>query len=133
MFKYLLTHGANVNHENHKGSTPLHFLCYQTEERPDDVTMLRKLIQHGANIHARDLRGMTPFLVCCTSGRYDNQNAYLLYDDRLDLITLLLEEGADPTVVDNDHHTAYKIAEFYNQPKVMERFADDTPVSRFRF
>lgn len=52
---------------------------------------------------------------------------------RLDLIDILLEEGADPTVMDHDHHTAYKIAEFYNQQKVMERFADDTPVARFRF
>jgi uncharacterized protein len=67
--KYFLSHGADVNYANHKGSTPLHFLCYQSEVRDDDVTMLRKLIQHGADIHARDHRGMTPFLVCCTSGR----------------------------------------------------------------
>ena len=66
---FFLSHGADVNYANHKGSTPLHFLCYQTEVRADDVSMLRKLIQHGADIDARDLRGLTPFLVCCTSGR----------------------------------------------------------------
>lgn len=52
---------------------------------------------------------------------------------RLDLIDILLEEGADPTVVDSNQHSAYKIAEFHNQERVMERFADDTPVARFGF
>jgi hypothetical protein len=51
----------------------------------------------------------------------------------LDLIAILLEEGADPTVVDSNHHSAFKIAEFHNQQEVMERFADDTPVARFGF
>jgi ankyrin repeat protein len=51
----------------------------------------------------------------------------------LDLIDILLEEGADPTLRDSDHHSAYQIAEFHNQTSVMERFADDTPASRFDF
>lgn len=66
----LLKYNANVNYANHKGSTPLHFLCYQTHDhRENDRMLIRQLIQHGANIHLRDNRGMTPFLVCCSSGR----------------------------------------------------------------
>jgi ankyrin repeat protein len=68
----LLANGADVNFPNHKGSTPLHFLCYQTHEhRQDDVALLRFLMKNGSDIHRRDNRGMTPFLVCCSSGRFD--------------------------------------------------------------
>mmetsp|Transcript_13922 Transcript_13922/g.20821 ORF Transcript_13922/g.20821 Transcript_13922/m.20821 type:complete len:274 (+) Transcript_13922:102-923(+) len=114
----LLAQGCDVNLPNHKGSTPFHFLCYHEQATPGHLEFARKLVKHGADIHARDGRGMTPFLVCCSSGRED-------------LIDLLLEEGADPTVRDGSGRSAHDIAEFHRHPHIMQRFTDESPVHRF--
>ena len=51
--------------------------------------------------------------------------------DRMDLITFLLEEGADPTVRDSSGRGAREIGEFYGHQAVVDSFAVDTPVDRF--
>lgn len=74
---FLLKHGANVNATNHKGSTPLHTLCY-TINSYHGMDLLKLLIDSGANVNHADNRGMTPILVCCTSGRYLMHILFLL-------------------------------------------------------
>ena len=69
MLRLLLSSGANVNAENHKGSTPLHFLCYGSDPRTHSVDMVQELIRAGADVNRKDHRGMTAILVCCSSGR----------------------------------------------------------------
>lgn len=119
--KILLEAGTNVNAVNRKGSTPLHFLCY--DEAPSNaqasLTFARSLVAAGADVNMRDHRGLTPLLVCCASGR-------------LDLIQFLIEEGADPAVKDNSNQTAYDTAKFYNNTQIMDRFAEESPASRFK-
>ena len=51
---------------------------------------------------------------------------------RLDLIQFLIEEGANPAVRDNSNQTAYDTAKFYNHSAIMERFAEESPASRFK-
>ena len=69
--RLLLNAGADANAANHKGSTPLHFLCYDegTANTEASLTFARTLVAAGAEVNVRDKRGLTPLLVCCASGR----------------------------------------------------------------
>lgn len=116
IIKLLLQSHADPNARNHKGSNPLHFLCYGSDPAKYTVEAARLLIKAGADVNARDSRGTTPFLVSCSSGR-------------LDFIDLLLENGADPTALDENDRGAHAIAEFYNQDKVAARFSHDSPAA----
>lgn len=66
----LLKSNADINHQNHKGSTPLHTFCYSDSPTTHSINFLKFLISKGADIHMKDSRGATPLLVCCTSGRF---------------------------------------------------------------
>lgn len=65
----LLKAGAHVSIKNHKGSTPLHSLCYSEANKADGVRIAQALLDAGAEIDAEDKHHATPLLVCCTSGR----------------------------------------------------------------
>jgi ankyrin repeat protein len=65
----LLRAGAHVHTKNHKGSTPLHSLCYSEAKKADGIRIAEALIDAGAEIDAEDKHHATPLLVCCTSGR----------------------------------------------------------------
>ena len=54
--KFLATHGADVNHQDHKGRTALHLGV----ERQYDPRLLRWLVQHGASPDVPDRLGITP-------------------------------------------------------------------------
>lgn len=71
LIRLLLGRGAGVNNENHKDSTPLHFLCYGSDPSKQSVDMVRELLAAGAEVNHPDNRGMTALLVCCSSGRFD--------------------------------------------------------------
>ena len=60
-----------VSIKNNKGSTALHFACYE-EHRSEESLLLAKafLLAGGeSEVDVTDSRGMTPLLVCCTTGR----------------------------------------------------------------
>ena len=69
------------------------------------LSLCRLLIGAGADVNARDARGATPFLVSCAAGR-------------VDIIQLLLERGADPTLKDDTGMDAAKTAEFHKKLQV---------------
>lgn len=119
MFNILLEYGADAAHINHKGSTPLHLVCY-SELGPAEllIRILRVLISRGAPVNHPDHRGMTPFLVCCASGRAD-------------LMNVLLEEGADSTARNTSNESAKDIAQFYGHIEIALRFSMDGPNGRF--
>jgi ankyrin repeat protein len=54
----LVSHGADVNANDTKGSAPLHMAVYGSGE-----DMLRFLLDQGANINAKDGEGCTPLQV----------------------------------------------------------------------
>lgn len=114
----LLKAGADVNAKNHKGSCPLSFMCYSENAETHPVSVAKKLLDARANASSTDEEGMTPLLVACASGRSD-------------LISLLMDYGACPTVRDNSGRSATDIANFHGHPELMVRFGPDSPMKRF--
>jgi uncharacterized protein len=120
--KALLEGGASMAAQNNKGSTPLHILCYGQDESKHSIAFATMLIEAGADVNAKDKYGMTSLLACCTS-------------NRMDLINLLTEKGADPTVVDENGKGGYEIAQFHKSDTVLHKFnpVHDAPFSRHIF
>lgn len=58
----LLKLGADVNHRDGNGLTPLHWAVSSTQSYRDDhpVEVLKILIEHGADVNSRTLEGSTP-------------------------------------------------------------------------
>ncbi|KAI1643293.1 ankyrin [Daldinia loculata] len=91
---YLLQAGACINATDANGRTPI----YQYVMFPRSHIFLTEFIEHGANVNHRDFKGRTPLHVACAD--YNACHSYLQ-----DTIKTLLENGADPTLVDNEGNT----------------------------
>jgi hypothetical protein len=61
-----------VSIKNNKGSTALHFACYEEHRSEESLLLAKALLLAGgeSEVDVTDSRGMTPLLVCCTTGRY---------------------------------------------------------------
>lgn len=118
VLKLLIKAGAELNVQNHKGSTPLAFYCFNNDPETHPVSNARHMLQAGAHAGSKDKSGMTPLLVSCTAGRND-------------LISVLMDFGACPTAKDDRGRTASDIAEFHGYPDLIQRFGPDSPMRRF--
>jgi len=114
----LLKAAAHPNAKNHKGSTALNFFCYGKDAQTHPTQTAKLLLDGGANASSSDDAGMTPLLVACTVGRSD-------------LISLLMEFGACPTVKDDSGRSAEDIAKFHGYQDLMVRFGPNSPSKRF--
>jgi|GEM_PF-1590269 len=98
--KLLLEHGAEVDPYNNYGETPLHKAAYIAH-----VESAKLLLEYGANINAQTKMHLTPLhnVVFCYPQPQDNHKA---------LIKLLLEKGADTTLLGNGDYayTPYGLA-----------------------
>ena len=110
--------GADINRENHKGSTCLHTFCYGESAASHSVAMLRFLVDSGAHLEAADHRGLTPLLVCCSS-------------NRVDFAQELVGLGAKKNVKDSNHRDGKAIATFYKN-SAMEDFFDHSADSKHK-
>jgi hypothetical protein len=83
--------------EDHSRETPLHDLAdmsdpFDYSTHKNQLILAKQLIEHGANVNAVSIpQGMTPLHNACYAGNVTN----------LDLVELLLEEGADPNSQDH--------------------------------
>ena len=69
--QFLILHGANVNKDDSRGKTPLH---YAAQSNPN-IDVLEYLIDQGADVHATDIDGKKP--LDCT---YDEEAKRILRD-----------------------------------------------------
>ena len=77
--KELLKHGANVNHENYSGQTPV-FHMYVAS-----IDIEKELLRHGANVNHRDTTGITALFGA-------------ILNERRDLVEFLISNGADVNI-----------------------------------
>lgn len=99
-FKYvkdLLERGINVNNQDLKGQTVLHYLG---EIKINDVNLAEDLIKHGADLNIKDKFGNNPlwYAVFYARGNYD-------------LVRYFIEKGADPLNKSNSGWSALAKAE----------------------
>jgi len=89
MGEFLIDHGADIDHRDHKGNTPLHATI-------ENSKIAELLISKGADVNAKNNDGITPLHVAA-------------YDFRLKHSTrsmeILLKEKADVNARDNDGKT----------------------------
>jgi uncharacterized protein len=91
---WLLTNGANINHQDRNGWSALHFAVQEK-----NVEMVDHLLQHGASVHLRDAYGNTPLW----RATFDSRGSY-------DLVRLLLEHKADPNLKNEASRSPLDIA-----------------------
>ena len=94
----LIEHGADVHARDESQSTPLH-MASSSPSWEGVQTTVRLLIEKGASVNVYDKTHETP-LHRLSSCQYPN----------VDSLPLLLENGADVDVEDDEGFTSYQIA-----------------------
>lgn len=88
LVQQLIDCGANVKKaNNYTGETPLMFAAAR------DFEITKCLIEHKANVNAADSEGFTPLMIATLQ-------------DKPRIVTLLLENGADPSLVNKKGKSA---------------------------
>ena len=90
----LLSLGVDVNARDVGGRTPLHLVGGHNEVT---LKMAARLIRAGADVNAKDRRGETPL-------------HYGAFSSYIEFVKLLLANGADPDIKDNDGDTVYDLS-----------------------
>jgi len=130
---FLVAHGADVNHADKLGETPL----YSAADNPQDLAFL---LAHGADPNRSDKVGITPLMVAVALGNSVTAQALLqagadiharnirgetalmaaTESDKTEVISLLLKSGADPTMRDQKGRTAEDYAITNNRPAIAQ-------------
>ena len=82
VFQYACHNTQNVNHQNHRGKSPLH-LC------TENTSFVDSLIQANANVNIIDNNGNTPL------------HSHLSYFGCITIVKLFLDSGSDFNIVNN--------------------------------
>jgi len=104
--EYLESKGQNVYGENYSDGTLLHYAC-----RAGNSLVINYLVtERNVDVNAINSDGRTP-LICLM---------FPVAPKSIDDLMLLLEYGADTTIVDNDGYTAYDYAIKYEKTEFAE-------------
>ncbi|XP_063420656.1 ankyrin repeat domain-containing protein 50-like [Mytilus trossulus] len=96
LVKLLIDGGVDVNFQGYDGKTPLIVACSFVAENKDSdslIVLINLLLKSGAYTNAQDMKGRTPLMYAvrhCLS---------------IDIIQLLLDSDADPTILDNNRRS----------------------------
>lgn len=121
IYKILLEKDANVDAEDYSGKTAL---MYASETGA--LESVRLLLKHGAKIDIQDKHGKAALMYASFARQRKNlewfsediNNAYPV------IVTELLKNGADPTIRDNEGHTALEIAEAQGHEDIIRILRD---------
>ncbi len=94
----LLKHGADVNHQDHKGKTALHRAA-----KAGFIDTIKVLLEHGATVDVADLKGETALFDAVRSTIKD-------VEKKKKTIRLLKNAGSDRTHSNNRGQTAIDVA-----------------------
>jgi ankyrin repeat protein len=105
--KMLLKHGADATHQSKNGWNPLMVACKGAKRNKPRISLVRLLLAQGReqagrrrkfDINHRDNVGCTALIIAASVGRSD-------------VVKLLLDEGADPSIRDTENGlTALEVA-----------------------
>jgi ankyrin repeat protein len=135
--KTLLLRGADINHKDELGFTPVHAATIKgTEEvlhaliegganlslsdngigaplhcavQRKSLSMTEMLLKAGVEVNAKDIHDRTPLLVAMNTGRSD-------------LISLLFENGADPFIEDEGGSSPFHMALAWPNATILNKF-----------
>ena len=105
--KALIARGADVNRE---GWTPLHYAVSTASEDGSDLKMIALLLEHHAYIDAASPNGTTPLMM---AAQYGTRSA----------VQLLIKEGADPKVKNQQGQTATDFATRAERSEIVDWLA----------
>ena len=107
IIKILLKNGANVNLKDKNEGTLIHKLAGEQNKEQESKKLMRLLIVKGAKIDERDKYGYTPLMNIC------------YFHDNLEMIKLLIKNGANPEKVDKQNKKSINLACANNQTKIV--------------
>ena len=102
----LLEHGANPNIQKHDGETPLHLAVWEGHHK-----VVELLLEHGANPNIQENKyGYTPLhdaVNRCLKNKFGRTPLHFTVSRYhvVDVVRVLLDHGADPTIRDNKGRT----------------------------
>jgi ankyrin repeat protein len=79
------------------------------------ITKIQELIAQGVNLDVQDEYGYTALM-------------WAVNHSQLDIVKLLLDAGADKTIIDNDKHDCLFWANYYGQKQIIKLFSKETPI-----
>ncbi len=134
--KLLLDYGADPDARDAAGQTPLHWAVAHGHADIEEL-----LLESGADPNARDFAGNTPLHIAAMT-TYFNEVAEVMFEvgpklfpaefpyDRGDVVRMLLEYGADPTVENEQGLTPLDLAVKMDNDLVAEIIASRLPPER---
>jgi ankyrin repeat protein len=143
--RLLIEHGANAQHVNSDGATPLHHAAQATWEPSRQMEMVQLLIKCGASIHATNYDGDTPLhraagqgairqviqgLIECgadINASNDPGETPLHLAARggeIEAAKALIDCGADITATNSQGETAFRVAVSERQKEIVELLSD---------
>lgn len=103
LIELLCASGADIQAENNRGSTPLHFSCYCSDDNDDPLI---QLLASGAEPNIQDLDGTAPLHIAAHKGHPKKVSA-------------LLGANADKTVLDSGGHSPLFFGEISGNRQVI--------------
>lgn len=108
----LLSAGANVNHSDTGGKTPLHHAAWHSHDRTE---YLERLLASGAEPNPADHSGTTPLMMAASK-------------DLFPVIKLLVAHGADPNRFNTYHQYAVDLCSSNSQAKkYLQKITEEIP------
>ncbi len=104
----LIKAGADIEERDNNGDTFLHMAARQKK-----IQLVHILVKNGIDVSAANKFGETPLICACKANEYQKPSS--------DIVSLLLEYGAEVDTLDAAGHTALHYANAYGAPGIVAK------------